>query len=826
MSYNRASKKPRAKRAADHAPLSTRGASSEIPFGAMVELAPDAFVVTDPQGHITLVNRQTEMLFSYPRADLLGQPIEILLAERFRAAYRAHRAASLADPRTLLTGTYLRGWGRRRDGSEFPVAVGLSALPASEENSPFVLVSTMRAVTEYMQQVHTESASEELRQLRAITETALAYPRLDDLLNVVLDRLQKVLALDNAAILLLEETEGRLVVRAARGPEAGAVGRVHVPVGKGFAGRIAATRVPLAVEDLSDYPVVNPMLREQLTSVLGVPLEVEGRLVGVLHIGSAGPRHYTEKDLQLLLLVGQRIGLALDHARVAAAERRAHVEAEARAAELEATFAALADGLVVFDAEGRTTHTNPAFQRMIGSEEDRANLSLPIQDYAQRVQLRHPDGHVMTPEEWPSSRLLRGKLEPTDAAVDIVMTSLTGRELTLSVSGASIRDSAGRIVGGVMVYRDVTERRRAETTMRFQSSLLERTHDAIFAWEAGGPIIYWNHGAELLYSYPAAEALGQVSHDLLRTVHPMMSRQEFEAMLLREGEWTGELTHKARDGSMIDVLSRHQVLREPNGRVYILETSHDITARKRLEREREELVSLVAHDLANPLTSVKAWVQLLQRQLADGKRLLPDALDALSQAVARLERLISDLRLTESLEAGHFTLELEPYDLVALCRDTAEAVCLSSRRVVSLMLPDEPVLATIDRDRIGQVLANLLANALKYSPADQPVELTLATEEVPFEPDTGRMPETCRTARIAVRDAGQGIPTEALAHLFERHYRVPGIDVQYGQSRGLGLGLYIARELVLRHGGRIGVESGVGEGSTFWFTLPLAPLQN
>jgi signal transduction histidine kinase len=107
---------------------------------------------------------------------------------------------------------------------------------------------------------------------------------------------------------------------------------------------------------------------------------------------------------------------------------------------------------------------------------------------------------------------------------------------------------------------------------------------------------------------------------------------------------------------------------------------------------------------------------------------------------------------------------------------------------------------------------NLLSNALKYSPPPSPVELRLRREG--------------EEAVVSVRDEGPGIPCEALSYLFERFYRVPGVRAQHGSSVALGLGLYISRTLVERHGGRMGVRSEPGQGATFWFTLPLIPAQN
>jgi hypothetical protein len=128
---------------------------------------------------------------------------------------------------------------------------------------------------------------------------------------------------------------------------------------------------------------------------------------------------------------------------------------------------------------------------------------------------------------------------------------------------------------------------------------------------------------------------------------------------------------------------------------------------------------------------LKARLQLLQRQVSAGKSLSADAWGVIFHDMGSMERLIADLRVSESLDTGHFTLVLEPCDLVALCREAVEAAQLATGRVVSLILPETSVVATVDYDRIGQVLTNLLSNALKYSPADQAVELTLVIEEAP-----------------------------------------------------------------------------------------------
>jgi phosphoserine phosphatase RsbU/P len=155
--------------------------------------------------------------------------------------------------------------------------------------------------------------------LQRVTSAALAYLDLDDLLSELLDRTTDILEVDTAAILLLEEDHGVLVARAAKGLEEEVERGFKVSVGAGFAGRVAATRQPVVIEDLDDSPieVVNPLLRAKgIRSLLGVPLIVERRLLGVLHIGTLERRNFDSDDIHLLRTVGDRAALAIEHGRL------------------------------------------------------------------------------------------------------------------------------------------------------------------------------------------------------------------------------------------------------------------------------------------------------------------------------------------------------------------------------------------------------------------------------------------------------------------------------------------------------------------------------
>jgi signal transduction histidine kinase len=261
----------------------------------------------------------------------------------------------------------------------------------------------------------------------------------------------------------------------------------------------------------------------------------------------------------------------------------------------------------------------------------------------------------------------------------------------------------------------------------------------------------------------------------------------------------------------------------------------DITPQKQLEQQllqsKEEMstfLDLIGHELRNPLTSIRGHLHLALHRLhrllssqAPSETVLAEKplsqlaplLDSLERAKAqtgKLNRLIGDLLEVARIQTHHLKLILVNRNLVNLIRETLEELRLAwPNRTLVFAAPDDAVEVNMDVGRIEQVIINYVTNALKYSPVDRPVKVALQVEE--------------RQAVVRVQDQGPGLSREELEHIWERFYRVPGVEVQQEQemSGGLGLGLSICRGIVQQHGGQVGVESAPGKGSTFWFTLPL-----
>ena len=254
------------------------------------------------------------------------------------------------------------------------------------------------------------------------------------------------------------------------------------------------------------------------------------------------------------------------------------------------------------------------------------------------------------------------------------------------------------------------------------------------------------------------------------------------------------------------LLNARRIYQEGVGTQMILLSIEDITARKQAQQFREEYLSLIAHDLRNPLTVMMGMADWLRRRLAEQALARETATaEEIVTSGRRMESMIRDLVASARLEAGEMRMIKEPTDLLRLIDDLCKRIGTAEDLArIQVEAPDwvPPVLA--DPEQIERAIVNLVTNALKYSALETPVVVHVVQ----------------RGAEVvtSVTDKGVGIAPEDIPHLFERSYRAKTGK----RTEGLGLGLYITRLIVEAHGGRVWVESEVGKGSTFYFTLPVA----
>lgn len=224
---------------------------------------------------------------------------------------------------------------------------------------------------------------------------------------------------------------------------------------------------------------------------------------------------------------------------------------------------------------------------------------------------------------------------------------------------------------------------------------------------------------------------------------------------------------------------------------------------------KDEFLSIASHELKTPLSSLKGMTQLLRRRLERAGSSEASYLANMENSIRRMEVLVNDLLNISFVEMGIFALHCVRCDIGTLCQHLVEEYVAGTNPPPAVMLdiPEEPVQVKVDIDRIGQVIINLLSNARKYSVCNFPIRVTVERDN-----------DECK---VSVHDSGIGIAPDVLPHVFERFYRVPGVEVQTGSSVGFGLGLYISRQIVEHHGGRIEVSSVLASGSVFSIILPL-----
>jgi two-component system phosphate regulon sensor histidine kinase PhoR len=244
-----------------------------------------------------------------------------------------------------------------------------------------------------------------------------------------------------------------------------------------------------------------------------------------------------------------------------------------------------------------------------------------------------------------------------------------------------------------------------------------------------------------------------------------------------------------------------------DGRLVRMEVAIDITERKLQEEFREQYVGLISHDLRTPISTIALSTTLL-KALADraGIAKASQPLEAIRRSTRHMSNMIEDLLETTRLESGQLQLHRTQVDLGPLVAAVAQELGTVSARPIAVQT-DGLVPVVADAPRIQRVLENLIGNALRYSPAGAPVQVTVQTGE--------------HEAVVTVSDCGSGIAPDLLPKLFQRFSRAPQRDGSHG--RGLGLGLYNSRLIIEHHDGRIWVESPPGSGSSFFFTLPLEP---
>ncbi len=504
-------------------------------------------------------------------------------------------------------------------------------------------------------------------------------------------------------------------------------------------------------------------------------------------------------------------------ARKLAEEEREHLLAEVRrrASESEAIISSIADGLVVNDQEGHIVTANQAAERLLGAAP--ALWHLPFSERWKDRRIYLPDGRHIPPEDFPALQALHGEVVKNQ----VLRVSIPGQaDVWVSISAAPIRTSEGQILGAVTIFADITAFHELQRQVQRRMAELDATINSV----ADGLIIYSPSG-EIILDNPAARQMlnGLLIEEEYRDELPQwvelqartpdgqrMAPENVPAARAARGETvTGEvLLFRHADGTETWVSVTVAPIRQHDDTLIgVVGTYTDITELRQLQSRQEDMIHTISHDLRTPLAIIKGHAQLLEEnafhyQHTDEER---DSIKSILRGIQRMEVMTQDLVDAARLEGGQLQLRLEPVDLCAFAQDMLRrAAAVMAIERIHLNCPVDLPSVLADYNRLERIMTNLLSNALKYSDPGTPVLLQMQRVE--------------REVVISVTDQGAGIAPDDVPLPFSRFYRAQGTQ----QTEGLGLGLYITRMLVEAHGGHISVESAVGKGSTFSFTLPVA----
>ena len=381
-------------------------------------------------------------------------------------------------------------------------------------------------------------------------------------------------------------------------------------------------------------------------------------------------------------------------------------------------------------------------------------------------------------------------------------------------SYSKVIDETGKPAGVLVICNETTEKVRSYNNVKSAKQDLEFAIEAaeLGTWDLN-PLTNYFIGNERLkewFGLPYTESIDLnlaisaiVEEDQPRVIEAIQNAIAPGS----DGNYNIVYTVKNLLNDNISVLEvKGKALFDEEGKAYRFSgIAQEVTEAYKLQQRKDEFISVASHELKTPITSLSASMQILQKLVKTdpSSEKIPLFVNKANNNLSKLINLLDDLLNVTKIQQGQLALNITRFDIVELIKDCCDYINFNSEHEFKLMGDDE-VMIFADYRRIYQVMINLIGNAVKYSPQSNRVEITVFHDE--------------ENVTVSVRDFGIGINPEKLPHLFDRYYRVDAFGHQFS---GLGLGLYITAEIIQRHNGKIAVDSNLGSGSNFWFSLPM-----
>jgi PAS domain S-box-containing protein len=469
------------------------------------------------------------------------------------------------------------------------------------------------------------------------------------------------------------------------------------------------------------------------------------------------------------------------------------------------------DGIIVQAANGQILECNAEAGFIFG---------MPVKEITARMFLKpqwepiKENGEPFDVMQHPALVVLQTGNPVTDVVIRV--TRPDRRKIWLNISSRPLfKPGQTRPYGVVSSFRDITAWKEADQNLKKERNLLatviEGSTEAIYVKDREGRFLLANKVYLGLLGITQEEIIGHTTEELWPLQTNVLFRKTDEMVIESGQSQTYEVPITDHEGKLHIFLTTKDPYRDSQGNIIgIIGISRDITNRKRVENLKNDFIATVSHELRTPLTAIMGSLGLLNSGAAGS---LPDQARQMAEVAyrnsERLLALINDILDFEKIEAGKMTYDFRPQNLRTIVEETlAINHPLSSQGKIPLILepdnlPEQPVVMA-DKNRLGQVLTNLISNAIKFSPVGGEVRVRLDSVEKGF--------------KVTVTDQGPGIPLEFRNQVFNKFAQADSSSTR--RMGGTGLGLSIAKAIVENHGGEIGFTSRVGQGSAFFFEIP------
>ncbi|RZJ33566.1 MAG: PAS domain S-box protein, partial [Chryseobacterium sp.] len=490
--------------------------------------------------------------------------------------------------------------------------------------------------------------------------------------------------------------------------------------------------------------------------------------------------------------------------------KKANTELTESKERLQTILDLVVEGIVITDGEGKITYTNRRNREIFKVDEKRM---LTLTNVSPEFNNRRLDGSPLPPEEHPVTIALQKGVTTINS--EFMLSNHNLNSVYLRMNAVPIRDHNEKITGAIGSFADITD------SYFLQQKLKER-EVSLRAAISSANLGTWHmdlQTKELFASGRMKELFGfqqdeQISYK--GVIGQIAESHREKVIAIAEASLTqnepSELEYPIigyHDKKLRWLSATFYAYTDPeNPHIsFFAGTTADITERKMEEQRRSDFIGMVSHELRTPLTAIKAYTNLLQRIAGkNDDKMLVTTMDKVDTQVKRMEAMINGFLDVARLGEGKIRLNIARFDMASLFKISEEdsLVTINSHKVI--FAPIETTQVDADQDKIEQVLINFINNAVKYSPAGSTIEVSCITK-------TGM-------AKISVKDQGMGIPIADQPFIFDRFFRVESDAMK--DKNGFGIGLYICKEIIERHQGTIGVESTEGQGSVFWFSLPVS----